>query len=189
MSERDLAVMYHIIDKIPFDFLKLFVTYVGEAINQSKMNMPYGMTFTKIFRECGVRILNNEPKDVLRNIDLYTIRTLSRMSFKKKEEKWMRKIGPDPPTSPIPPHSTLRVSTSPLPSNDTQLPIIEPEASSPHPPSSAHISFEQVKDLVSSLSNSFTSQFQTLQKQNTKLRNEKTNLKAQNSELRENLQS
>ena len=33
ISERDLAIMYHIIDEIYFDFSKMFITYVGEAIN------------------------------------------------------------------------------------------------------------------------------------------------------------
>ena len=61
--------MYHIIDEIPFDFLKMLIAYIGEAMSQTKMNVPYGMAFTKIFGECGVRIPTNEPKDVLKHTD------------------------------------------------------------------------------------------------------------------------
>ena len=92
------------------------------------------------------------------------------MSYKKEEEKWIRKVGFDPPTSPIPPPSApristsppLRVSISPPPPIDTQILVPKPEISTPHPPSSIPITFEQVKDLVSSLSETFTSQFQNL---------------------------
>ena len=41
ISERDLAIMYHIIDEIPFDFFKIFISYISEAISQNKMNIPY----------------------------------------------------------------------------------------------------------------------------------------------------
>ena len=66
IPKRDLAVMYHIIDEIPFDFSKMFMNYLSEAINQTKMNVPYGMKFTKIFIESGVRISLDEPKEVLK---------------------------------------------------------------------------------------------------------------------------
>ena len=79
--------MYHIIDEILFDFPKMFISYISEAISQIKMNISYGMAFTKIFRVCGVRILSNEPKDVLKHIDFYTHETLTRMSYKKEEGK------------------------------------------------------------------------------------------------------
>ena len=100
--------MYHIIDEISFDFSKMFISYISEAISQTKMNIPYGMAFTKIFRECGVRIPSNEPKDVLKDTDFYTLGTLTRMSYKKEEGKWTRKIGSEPHPSSIPSSSALR---------------------------------------------------------------------------------
>ena len=173
ISERNLAIMYHIIDEILFDFPKMFITYIGEVISQTKMNVPYGMAFTKIFREYGVRISNNEPKDVLKHTDFYTLGTLTRMSYKKEEEKWTRKLGSDPHISHIPLPAALRTSTSPPPRiftslpqrvstppfTNTQTPLSKPKISTPPPPISGSIIFEQVRDLVSSLSKTFTSQF------------------------------
>ena len=94
--------MYHVIDKIPFDFLKMLMHYLTEAINQTKMNLPYGMALTKIFLESGVSIPLDEPKEVLKHIDFYTIGTLTRMGFQKEAEKWTRKIlhDPIPPLAP-----------------------------------------------------------------------------------------
>ena len=103
ISERDLAVMYHIIDEIPVDFPKMFMHYLSEAINQTKMNVPYRMTFTKIFIKSGVRILPDEPKEVLKHADFYTTRTLTRMGFRKEKGKWIRKITPTPLPSGTPP--------------------------------------------------------------------------------------
>ena len=60
ISKRDIAIIYHIIDEIPFDFPKMLIAYIDEVMIQTKMNIPYGMAFTKIFRECGVKILANE---------------------------------------------------------------------------------------------------------------------------------
>ena len=69
------------------------------------------MAFTKIFRECSVKIPNHEPKDVLKHIDFYTFGTLTRMSYKKEEEKWTKKLGSNPHPSPIPPPPSLRTTT------------------------------------------------------------------------------
>ena len=118
----------------------MFIAYLSEAISQTKMNVPYRMAFTKIFRKCGVRILSTEPKEVLKHVDFYTLGTLTRMNFKKEEEKWRRKIGSDPHHPPIPSPFALRTSASPSlrtsifppprapspPITDTQTPLTEP---------------------------------------------------------------
>ena len=93
--------MYDIIDEISFDFSKMFMNYLSEAISQTKMNVPYGMAFTKIFIESGVRIFLDEPKEVLKYADFYTISTLTRMGFRKEERKLTKKIIPDPLPSNI----------------------------------------------------------------------------------------
>ena len=84
--------MYHIIDEIPFDFFKMFMHYLSEAISQTKMNIPYRMALTKIFIESGLRILPDEPKEVMKHTDFYTTGTLTRMDFRKEEEKWIKKL-------------------------------------------------------------------------------------------------
>ena len=62
------------------------------------------------------------------------------MSYKKKEEKWTKKLRSDPHPSPIPPPLAPRTLASPPPStfislpqrastppfSDTQTPLIEP---------------------------------------------------------------
>ena len=82
--KRDLSIMYHILDEIPFDIPKMFISYISEAIRKTKINIPYRIAFTKIFRECDVRISWNEPKDVFKHTDFYTLGTLTRMSYKKE---------------------------------------------------------------------------------------------------------
>ena len=69
--------MYCIIDEIPFDFPKMFMNYLSEALSQTKMNVPYGMAFTKIFVQSGMRILPDEPKKVLKHANFYTFGTLN----------------------------------------------------------------------------------------------------------------
>ena len=110
-----------------------------------------------------------------------------------------KKNGSDPHPSPISPPPAPRTSTSLPPRTsisppqrvstpsfiDTQAPLPELELSTPPPSSSATITFEQVRDLVSLLSETFTSQLQNIQNQNTKLKNEMQGLKVQNSELKE----
>ena len=116
-------------------------------------------------------ILTNEPRDVLKHTNFYTLGTLTRMSYKKEEEKWTRKLGSNPHPSPIPP-TAPRTSASPPPStsisppqrvstapfSDPQTPLPESELSTPPLRSSAIITFEHMKELVSSLSDTFTSQ-------------------------------
>ena len=156
--------MYHFIDEISFDFFKMFITYLSEAISQTKINVPYGMAFTKIFRESGVRIPLDKPKEVLKHANFYTHGTLTRMSFKKEEGKWTRKIGSDPHPLPIPPPSALRTSTSPPPNTsisppprapspplvDTQIPMIKPQPSISPTRRFVYISLDHIKELVSS---------------------------------------
>ena len=81
ISERDLAIMYHIIDEISFDFSKIFMHYLNEAITQIKMSLPYGMALTKIFLESGINILPDKPKETLKHTDFYTLGTLTKMGF------------------------------------------------------------------------------------------------------------
>ena len=87
ISERVLVVMYHIIDGIPFHFPKMLMNYLSEAINQTKMNVPYGMAFTKKILESNVRIPPDESKEILKHVDFYTIGTLTRIGFRKKAKK------------------------------------------------------------------------------------------------------
>ena len=108
------------------------------------------------------------------------------MIFKKEEEKWTRKLGSDPHPLSIPPPSALRTSTSPPPGAsisppqrvsspslaDTQTLLTEPQPSTSPTRRFVHISLDHVKELVSSLSNTFTSQLQTIQNQNTELKDE-----------------
>ena len=124
ISECDLAIIYHVLETIPFNMVSMMVTYIGEAISQTKMNISYRMAFTKIFRKYGIRISNNEPKDVLKHSDFYTLGILARMSYKKEERKWTRKIGFDPHPSPILPPPTPRTSTFPPPRTSISSPQI-----------------------------------------------------------------
>ena len=80
------------------------------------------MAFTKMFRKCGVRISTNELKDVLKYTDFYTLGTLTKMSYKKEEGKWIRKIRSDPHPFSIPPPLAPRTSTSPPPSTSISPP-------------------------------------------------------------------
>ena len=106
ISERDFAVMYHIIDGLPFDFSKMFMYYLKDATHQAKMNLPYGMASIKIFLESGVNIPSEEPKKVLKHNDFYTLGTLSRMGFKKEDGRWTRKFVSAPIPSEVPPFPT-----------------------------------------------------------------------------------
>ena len=69
------------------------------------------MAFTKIFLESGVRIPPDEPKEVFKHADFYTIETLTRMGF-EKDSRWIRKITPTPLSVGTPPLAP-RASASP----------------------------------------------------------------------------
>ena len=63
----------------------------------------------------------------------------------------------------------------------------EPQLSTPPSRSSVPITFEQVKELVSSLFDTFTYQLHNIQSQNIELKNEMQGLRAQNSELKDQM--
>ena len=98
------------------------------------------------------------------------------MGFRKEKGKWIRKIIPEPLPSNIPPLPTLKTSASPPPSTlisplprapspplvDTQTLLTEPQ------PSTSPI--EHAKELISSISDTVTSQLQTILSQNSELK-------------------
>ena len=181
--------MYDIIDEISFDFSKMFMNYLSEAISQTKMNVPYGMAFTKIFIESGVRILLDEPKKVLKYVDFYTLGTLTRMGFKKEEEKWIRKIIPDPLPSNFPPPPAPRTSASPPPSTPISLlprapspPLTDTQTLLEPQPSTSPL--KHAKELISSHFDTITSQLQTIQSQNSELKAKLQDLKTQNLDFK-----
>ena len=113
-------------------FPKMLMHYLKDATHQAKMNLPYGMALTKIFLDSGINIFLGEPKQVLKHTDFYIVGTLSRMGFKKEDEKWTRKITFAPIPLEVPPLAPMapRTSTSP--------PSLPPMSPLPHflsPPS------------------------------------------------------
>ena len=81
--ERDLTIIYHILEGIPFNMASTMVTYIGEAIDKNRFSLSYGMVFTLLFRELGLSIPTDEPIRELRNTDYYNKATLHRMGYKK----------------------------------------------------------------------------------------------------------
>ena len=110
------------------------IHYLKDASHQAKTNIPYGMALTKIFLESGVHIPSEEPKEVLKHTDYYTIGTLSRMGFKKEDGRWTRKIVSAPIPSEVPPSPTEH-RRSPAPSI---MPPMSPLPQFPSPPPSSY---------------------------------------------------
>ena len=118
------------------------------------------MALTKIFLESGVNIPPDEPKEVLKYTNFYTLGTLTRMGFQKEDKKWIRKITIAPAPSGIPPPAPTVLTSSPpmSPLSHFSSPPPGPYQTyqDPHPFMSY---FDNTQAIIASLSESMTSQF------------------------------
>lgn len=53
--EKDVNVMYHILQEIPLNLPNLMIKDMEEAVGKSKAPLPYGMILTHVFRYFEVR--------------------------------------------------------------------------------------------------------------------------------------
>ncbi len=90
VSERDLAIMHHILLGIPLNLPRLMLNYISTCHRYSRFSIPYGMIFTLLFKHFKVQISENEPAKPLRNTDYYNESTLHRMEFHKKDGSWVK---------------------------------------------------------------------------------------------------
>ncbi len=61
VSERDLALMYYILQDTPINFPKMIYKYLCEPLDKPRLTLPYGMLYTLIFRESEIPIPEGEP--------------------------------------------------------------------------------------------------------------------------------
>ena len=83
ISKRDLAIIYHVLEGIPFNMASMMVTYIGEATKKNRFNLPYGMVLTLPFRESSLYIHEGESVKNLRHTDYGNEATIYRMGYKK----------------------------------------------------------------------------------------------------------
>ncbi len=157
ISERDLALMYHLLQDTPINFPKLIYKYLCEPLDKPRLSLPYGMLFTLIFRELEVPIPEGEPSRSLRFTDRMGEGTFYRMGFHKVGGLWVRKPSTSTPSDPTTYHS-------PSPDHDqdhyTDLPtypstygptLTKPSTSTAPPsqqqPLEVRISSEQLREL------------------------------------------
>ncbi len=146
VSERDLALMFYILQDTPINFPKLIYRYLCEPLDRPRLTLPYGMMFTLLFREYEIPIPEGEPSKALRWTDRMRPGTLHRMGFRKVEGTWVRKSSTSTHTS--------RHSPSPEPDSDypdfpsTSAPTTSagPSSSAP-PPMEVRIAPEQLLEL------------------------------------------
>ncbi len=106
ISERDLALMFHILQDTPINFPKLIYKYICEPLDKPRLSLLYGMLFTLFFRKLEVPIPEGEPSRSFRNTDHMGEGTLHRMGFHKVEDVWVRKTSSSTPSDPTTHHSS-----------------------------------------------------------------------------------
>ena len=170
ISERDLAIMYHILNTISFDMGSMMINHISASTENNRFSLPYGMVFTLIFRHYNIPISDKESTIKLHHTDYYSDSTLRRMGFSKNNGSWV-KIG----KSPKQPHAP----TSDVPETFTQMPEHQSPASpilptnfdaapselhsSPAPPQPS-ISSEHLAILSTTILNAITPKLDELQK-------------------------
>ena len=83
ISERDLIIMYCILEEHPLNLSNLVISHMIEGSTKKNMCLPYGMVLTLIFREFGVPINEEEPKRLLYHTNIYNTQSLIQMGFQK----------------------------------------------------------------------------------------------------------
>ena len=120
ISERDLAIMYHILNTISFDMGSMMINHISASTGNNRFSLPYGMVFTLIFRHYNIPISDQESTIKLRHTDYYSDSTLRRMGFSKSNGSWVKLE-----KSSSQPH----VPTSDVPESFTQMPEHQSPAS------------------------------------------------------------
>ena len=94
ISERDLAIMYHVLEGIPFNMASTIVTYIVEATRKNRFGLPYGMVLTLLFRESGIDIPKGESVKNLRHTDYCNEASLYRYILTRKFRRFLKRRGP-----------------------------------------------------------------------------------------------
>ena len=185
ISERDLAIMYHILNTISFDMGSMMISHISASTGKNRFSLPYGMVFTLIFRHYNIPISEKESTIKLCHTDYYSDSTLRRMGFSKKNGSWVKvdksPKQPHAPTTDIPetsnPMPEHQSPASPIPA--TNFDAAPPELhSSPAPPhSQPSISSEHMAILSTTILNAITPKLDELQKQNNELQTQILELK------------
>ncbi|XP_038972044.1 uncharacterized protein LOC120104630 [Phoenix dactylifera] len=90
VSERDILVIFHILNGSPLSLPHLIIRHMVESASRARASLPYGMLLTLVFEEFGVNT-EGEPSTTLGHWDTYNDRSLHRMGFRKKDGQWIRK--------------------------------------------------------------------------------------------------
>lgn len=91
ISERDIVIMYYLIQGVPLNLPSLILTQMRDEVGRAKMCLPYGMTLTSVFREVGVSF-EDEVTHGLIYSDTYSERSLHRMGYRKSDGRWTRRL-------------------------------------------------------------------------------------------------
>ena len=137
VTERDVSLMYFLINGIKVNLPCMMLLQISEVLNKSKGCMPYGMFFTLVFTEFGIN-LNGEASKKLQHTDYYNSKSLHRMGFVKAAGRWVKKtsgiqimeeepqeapqapptiVEEEEPHSPVQPTSTPQQTSQPTTSN------------------------------------------------------------------------
>lgn len=94
VTNRDVAVMCHILREVPISLPQLILSVMKDVVNR-KAPLPYGMILTHVFRAFGLR-LRDETAKSLGHFDIYNVHSLHRMGFNKVNGVWTRIRGGRP---------------------------------------------------------------------------------------------
>ena len=195
ISERDLAIMYHILNTISFDMGSMMINHISASTGNNRFSLPYGMVFTLIFRHYQIPISNQESTIKLRHTDYYSDSTLRRMGFSKTNGSWVKleksTKQSHAPTSDVPePFPEIPEHQSPpSPIPPTNLDDVPIAPHSPPAPPQTSISTEHLDILSTTILNAITPKLDELQKQNSELQAQISELKSTHSTQLEELKN
>ena len=90
MTGRDICLMHHIVSESLLNLPFFMIDAMREALNKSKVPLPYGMALTVIFRESGVSFEGEEVVCRISNTDTYNDHSLQRMGFIRVDGHWTK---------------------------------------------------------------------------------------------------
>ncbi|KAG1334271.1 putative Patatin [Cocos nucifera] len=129
MSSRYLAVMVLLVDGTSMNLPFMMIEHIKSAAGRSKEKtcLPYDMVFILLFTDAGIDS-NGEDSKSFTYTDYYTIQSLHRMKFGKKNSVWIREI------EGVYPHvSGSSSSTSDSARPSSPAPVVAPSSSVPTP--------------------------------------------------------
>ena len=75
VTERDVSLMYFLINGIKVNLPCMMLLQISEVLNKNKACLPYGMFFTLVFTDFGIS-LNGEASKTLLHTDYYNSKSL-----------------------------------------------------------------------------------------------------------------